>query len=432
MTYQKFLEFKKKSFKGSGIEAEPHKFLFDWQSKIVGEALRVGRFAIWADCGLGKTPMQLSWAALVVEKTKGKVLIVAPLAVSMQTVREAKKFGIHVGYSRDGKSDRNIVITNYEMLDHFSAKDYVGVVLDESSILKNYTGKIRNQIIDMFSNTQYRLACTATPSPNDYMEIGNHAEFLGVRKRTEMLSNYFVHDGGETSKWRLKGHAEQIYWNWVSEWAIVISNPADIGFDDKKFILPKLEYKDHILDDSTPTEGFLIPMPALSLSEQRKVKSISVEDRVFRALDIVKVSKGPIVIWCELNREGDLLEKELERMGGVQISGSDSIEEKERKLIGFSNGDYKILITKPSIAGFGLNWQHCNEAVYVNTTHSYEDLYQSVRRFWRFGQKRDVKIHRIILNSEYSILQNLTRKHEESEKMKEAMIKIWSEKWTAN
>jgi|SRR3990167_113353 len=432
MNYQEFLQNKGKRFSGVGLDIQPHNFLYEWQRLIIGEALKKERFAIWADCGLGKTPMQLSWAQKIVETTGKKVLIVAPLAVSLQTVHEAEKFGIMVKYSRGKEVDSKIIITNYEMLEHFSASDFIGVVLDESSILKNYSGKIRNLIIEMFSNTPYRLACTATPSPNDFMEIGNHSEFLGIMKRTEMLSNYFVHDGGETSKWRLKGHAEGIYWDWIATWAIVISKPSDIGFEDGGFKLPQLNYNDHFLDSDVPTEGYLISMPAISLGEQRKVKSVSVESRVQKAVNIVGGIKQSVVVWCELNREGDLLESKLKGLGAVQISGADSIEEKEKKLIGFSNGDIRILITKTSIAGFGLNWQHCHNAIYVNVTHSYEDLYQSVRRFWRFGQKKPVNIHRILLTSEQPILANIERKHLEAERMKKSMIEVWRKKWNTN
>src|SRR3990167_5069541 len=395
MNYQEFLQNKGKRFSGVGLDIQPHNFLYEWQRLIIGEALKKERFAIWADCGLGKTPMQLSWAQKIVETTGKKVLIVAPLAVSLQTVHEAEKFGIMVKYSRGKEVDSKIIITNYEMLEHFSASDFIGVVLDESSILKNYSGKIRNLM-------------------------------------TEMFSNYFVHDGGETSKWRLKGHAEGIYWDWIATWAIVISKPSDIGFEDGGFKLPQLNYNDHFLDSDVPTEGYLISMPAISLGEQRKVKSVSVESRVQKAVNIVGGIKQSVVVWCELNREGDLLESKLKGLGAVQISGADSIEEKEKKLIGFSNGDIRILITKTSIAGFGLNWQHCHNAIYVNVTHSYEDLYQSVRRFWRFGQKKPVNIHRILLTSEQPILANIERKHLEAERMKKSMIEVWRKKWNTN
>lgn len=422
MNYSEFLNKKAISDVASGISNPPQisSMLFPFQREIVNWALRRGRAAIWADCGLGKSPMQLEWARHVAA-IEGPVLILAPLAVAQQTVREGKKFGIEVYYERHHpKVECGITITNYEMLDHFDASKFSGVVLDESSILKSYTGKFRTEIIERFSKTPFRLACTATPAPNDYMELGNHAEFLGVLSRTEMLSTFFIHDGGETSKWRLKGHAEDPFWKWLSSWAVVIRRPSDLGFDDTGFKLPELKLHRHVLNTEKATPGFLFSMPSVSLSEQRTVKRETIEDRVKKAAEIVKKSNQPWIVWCELNDESKMLS---EMIGAEEVTGSDTMEEKERKLIGFSKGDIRIIVSKPSIAGYGLNWQHCPNMVFSSLSHSYEDFYQAVRRCWRFGQKRPVNVHQILVSAEEPILNNLQRKQDEADLMAEEMVK---------
>ena len=426
MNYAEFLASKTLADKPSGIEVAAgalNAALFDWQKLIVQWALRRGRAAIFADCGLGKTPMQLAWA----DKVQGRVLIITPLAVAQQTIREGRKFGIECAYARDeSEANSKITVTNYEKLHKFDPSKYQGVVLDESSILKSYTSATRNAILSAFGSTPYRLACTATPAPNDYMELGNHAEFLGVMTRTEMLCTFFIHDGGETSKWRLKGHAETDFWRWMSTWACMVRKPSDLGFSDEGFKLPKLNIKVHELRSETWDKEHLFPMPAQTLLEQRRVKRSSVEDRVLAAAELVGDAKDkPWLIWCELNDEGDRLEQELK--GAVQVAGKDSEEEKEERLLGFCEGRYPWLISKPTVAGFGLNMQHCADVVFVNLSHSYEQFYQAIRRCWRFGQKKPVNVHVFVMDTEAKILKNIRRKQAESDEMAVQMARVMGE-----
>lgn len=421
MTYSAFLQSKRIVDVATGFHAEHlNPALFQWQKDVTCWALKRGRAALFEDCGLGKTPQQLEWARQVCEHTGGNVLILAPLAVSYQTKHEGDKFGIPVTVCKDQFDVKpGINVTNYEKLQHFSPKEFSGVVLDESSILKSYTGKIRTQIIESFNQTPFRLACTATPAPNDYMELGNHAEFLGVMSRVEMLATFFTHDGGETSKWRLKGHAETEFWKWLASWAVYIRKPSDLGYSDDDFELPeKIETLHQI--EGFAAEGYLFPMPAATLEEQRKVKRNSLASRVKACADLVNSKAfGYWVVWAELNDEADMLEKSIR--GAVQIAGSDSASEKEWKLIEFSRGQFRVLVTKASIAGFGMNWQHCNQMAFVGLSHSYEDLYQAVRRCWRFGQKNIVDIHLFMVDGEQAILENLKRKEAEATKMAESL-----------
>lgn len=424
MDYKSFLEKKRIIDIGNGIQknVKLNRKLYPFQEAITKWALRRGRSAIWADCGLGKTFMQLEWARIVSEETSRPVLILAPLAVSQQTIREAEKMNMKIKYARNqGQiNPSGITVTNYEMLEHFEAPAFAGVVLDESSILKNYAGKFRNLVIDTFSKTPFRLACTATPSPNDYMELGNHSEFVGAMTRPEMLATFFVHDGAETATWRLKRHAQNDFWQWLTSWAVMIRKPSDIGFSDDGYDLPELKFHQHIIDDNGPTPGFLISMPAVSLEEQRRVKRESIEERARMAAGIVSAVKGPAVVWCELNDESKMI---ADLLNCQEITGSDSIEEKESALMGFAEGKERVIVTKPSIAGFGMNWQHCSDMVFCNLTHSYEDLYQAVRRCWRFGQKRAVNVHQIMMRAELPILENMNRKQSEADKMAEEMEK---------
>lgn len=421
MTYSTFLQSKRIVDAPTGFDVKQlSDYLFQWQQDIIRWALKRGRAALFEDCGLGKTPQQLEWARQVCVKTSGNVLILAPLAVSYQTKTEGEKFGIPVTVCKDQFDVKpGINVTNYEKLQHFSPKEFAGVVLDESSILKSYTGKIRTQIIESFNQTPFRLACTATPAPNDYMELGNHAEFLGVMSRVEMLATFFTHDGGETSKWRLKGHAETEFWKWLASWAVYIRKPSDLGYSDDDFELPeKIETLHQIEGFAAP--GYLFPMPAATLDEQRKVKRESLSERVKACADLVNSKAfGYWVVWAELNDEADMLEKSIR--GAVQIAGKDSAADKERKLIEFSRGQFRVLVTKASIAGFGMNWQHCNQMAFVGLSHSYEDLYQAVRRCWRFGQKNPVDVHLFMVDGEQAILENLKRKEAEAVKMAESL-----------
>lgn len=422
--YEAFLQTKVTFDLPTGFEVQDKDLnpkLFDFQKAIVKWALKRGRAATFCDCGLGKTPMQLEWARHVCEHTKGRVLILAPLAVAQQTVREGKKFGIHVEYARQSaESKASIVITNYEMLKNFSASDFIGVVLDESSAIKAYSGKFRNEVIEIFAKTPFKLACTATPAPNDFMELGNHAEFLGVMSRTEMLCTYFIHDGGETSKWRLKGHAEDPFWKWMCSWSVFIRKPSDLGYSDKNFELPPLKIHTHILESNNVSPDFLFEMPAVTLQEQRAVKRHSISERVNECAKLVNASKQSWVIWGELNQECDDLEDAIN--DASQITGSDTLEFKETTLLEFSSGKIAKLVSKCSISGYGLNWQHCSNMIFMNLSHSFEDFYQAIRRCWRFGQKETVNVHVFIMSTETAILENIRRKQKEADLMAESMV----------
>lgn len=395
--------------------------LFDWQRDIVRWALARGRAALWEDCGLGKSLQQLAWADEVCRHSKGNVLILAPLAVSQQTVREGEKFGITVTHCRTHADVMpGINITNYEMLHHFDASQFVGVVLDESSILKSYSGATRTAIIDAFSRTPYRLACTATPAPNDYMELGNHAEFLGVMTRVEMLSMFFVHDGGDTSKWRLKGHAESEFWRWLCSWAVMIRKPSDLGYDDNGFILPPLQMHSHIIESDAPLEGMLVAVEAQTLTERRQARRASLSERVAATAALVTASDEPWVIWCDLNDEGD----ELERLipGAVQVAGKHDNDYKEWAMDAFSKGRIRVLVSKTSICGFGMNWQHCPNVAFVGLSDSYESFYQAVRRCWRFGQTQPVQCHVITAETEGAVVSNIQRKEADADRMARDMV----------
>lgn len=400
--------------------------LFDFQKDITRWALRRGRAALFEDCGLGKTLQQLEWANQVCINTLGKCLILTPLAVSYQTVEEGKKFGIDVHLCKSNDDVKHgINVTNYEKLEHFNCSQFSAVVLDESSILKNYSGKFRNKIIEVFAKTPYRLACTATPAPNDYMELGNHAEFLGVMSRTEMLSMFFVHDGGETSKWRLKGHAEKEFWKWLAGWAVYIRKPSDLAYEDNGFSLPELRSHRHRLHSDKPTEGYLFAIPAETLNDQRAIKRGSIEDRVSFCAEMVNKSADRWVVWCELNDESSALTKAID--GAVEIKGSDLDHVKEKRLLEFSSGNTKCLVTKPSIAGHGMNWQHCHNMAFVSLSHSFESFYQATRRCWRFGQEQPVDVHIITMDTEDPIVENINRKEQEASRMAESLVEHMSE-----
>lgn len=427
MNYSEFLEAKSMQSIDAGFECEPgNKNLFDFQRDIVRWALRKGRSALFLDTGLGKTLCQLSWAYEVCKHTNGKVLIVAPLAVSKQTQREGEKFEISVNIcrtQRDVKS--NISITNYEMLSHFKASEFVGIVLDESSILKHTDSATRQYITDVFSLIPYKLCCTATPAPNDFMELGNHSEFLGVMSRTEMLSTYFVHDGGDTSKWRLKGHAESKFWEWIASWGAVLQNPRDLGYDGSSYDLPELQITEHLVDSNLfeygKSKGFGFMTVALTLNDRRKARNLSLDARVKCAADITNSIDGQVLVWCDLNSESELLAKSIN--GSVEIAGKHSNEYKTEKMIGFSMGKIKALVTKPSIAGWGMNWQNCNNMIFVGLSDSFEAYYQAVRRCWRYGQKKEVNVHIITARTEGAVLENIKRKQKNAQTMTTELIK---------
>ena len=422
MEYSDFLESKRQSQKPCGFEPENlNPFLFDFQRDIVKWACRKGRAAIFADCGMGKTIMQLSWADQICKSKGGRVLIVAPLAVSAQTCREGQMFGIEVNRCRTATDMVDgINITNYEMLDHFEGVELSGVVLDESSILKSYTGAIRNQIISMFKFTPFKLACTATPSPNDFMELGNHSEFLGVMDRTEMLAMFFIHDGGDTSKWRLKGHASGIFWDWVASWACMITKPSDLGYDDGDFELPPLDVQTHIIDSGLSQEGRLFAVTEITLSAQQKARRDTVQLKADAIAQYVNSSDDSWLIWCDLNAESEHLAHSIP--DAIEVRGSDTNEHKEDAMLGFADGKYRVLVTKPSIAGFGMNWQHCHKVAFCGMSHSYEQFYQAVRRCWRFGQDYPVDVHVFVTDLEQSIVSNVLRKKDDNEDMRLEMV----------
>lgn len=423
MQYDDFLAAKAKSVTPSGFdiaESALNPALFDFQQAIVRWALKKGKAAMFLDTGLGKTIQQSEWAHQVVQHTGGNVLIAAPLCVSQQTVEEAAKFGIDVRYVRDqSQVQPGISITNYEMLKHFDPAQFVGVVLDESSILKDHTSKTRQMIIEMFSRTPYRLSCTATPSPNDFMELGNQAEFLGVMSAVEMLAMYFVHDGGETSKWRLKGHGKTRFWEWMASWAICIKNPSDLGFDGSAYVLPALNIHEHVIE-APVVEGQLFAGVAQTLSERRHAKRQSMDDRVRQVADMVNASDEEWIVWCHLNDESSALAKAIP--DAVEVYGSLDPDEKERRIMQFTHGEARVLISKPSISGFGMNWQHCRNQAFVGLDDSFESYYQAVRRCYRFGQKREVNVHLVSSEAEGAIKANLERKQQQSDDMSSAMV----------
>lgn len=421
--YSVFLKTKQIKPVVSGFDVDDaylNKNLFDFQKAIVRWALKRGRAAIFADTGLGKTLMQASWAEKVSQETNGKVLVLAPLGVAHQTVKEADKFDIKISYCRDQseiKSD--IVITNYEMLDHFDLRDFAGVVLDESSIIKHRDSKTRNTIISLCRDTPYKLSCTATPSPNDFMELGNQVEFLGIMSMAEMLSMYFIHDGGETQKWRLKGHGKDKFWEWMATWAVVVRNPLDIGFNGDRYLLPKINIHEHVVKAKF-NNGMMFEEVAIGLLERNRARKDSVIQRVEKAAEIVNGSYSQFVVWCHLNEESELLAKSIP--GAVDIKGSDSIERKLKAINDFENGSLRVLISKPSITGFGLNWQHCFNTVFVGLSDSFEQYYQAVRRFYRFGQTNEVNVHIVSADTEGAVVDNIKRKEKQNKTMGDEMV----------
>lgn len=389
--------------------------LYEFQRDIVRWALAKGRAAIFADCGLGKTAMQLEWASAVCQQRGGAVLILTPLAVSAQTVAEGAKFGVPVTLCESGADVRaGINVTNYEKLSKFKECSFSGVVLDESSILKSFTGKIRSQIIDFFCRTPFRLACTATPAPNDFMELGNHAEFLGIMSYAEMLAMFFVHDGGQTSKWRLKGHAQDVFWRWMGSWAVVLDSPATLGYDAGGYALPKLRVHQITADGTKPV------LETMSLAQRRQARKETLTVRCTAAAELVNSSDEQWLVWCDLNAESEELARLIS--GAVEVKGSDALEHRSRAMMGFSMGLVKCLVTKPSIGGFGMNWQQCHNMIFVGLSDSYEQYYQAVRRCWRFGQTCPVDVHIVISSREGCVKENIERKHADCQKMRNAMV----------
>ena len=429
-SYATFLKQKELIDSPSGFNVElqdMNPMLFDWQKVIVKWALRRGRAALFEDCGLGKTPQQLEWARMVSDREDAPVIIFAPLAVSEQTRQEGEKFGIPVRVCRD-KADvgNGINVTNYEKFHKFDPSEFCGIVIDESSILKSFTGVFRNEVIDAFGTIPYKLACTATPAPNDYMELGNHAEFLGVMTRSEMLSTFFINDSGDTGKWRLKGHVKKnLFWQWLSSWSVMLSKPSELGYDDDGFILPQLHYHEMLLE--TPPGARrkgrgLLPIfdVVQGMDERREVRRDTTEVRCTKAAELINATDSTWVVWCNLNAEGDLLERLIE--GAVQVAGRHSDEYKADTMLAFANGKIRRIISKPKIAGHGMNWQVCSNVVFVGLNDSWEDLYQAVRRVWRFGQREEVHVHIILDEREGSVLANVKEKDKRARAMISEMI----------
>lgn len=440
MDYQEFLKSKqqKPSPTGFDIEAsEINEKAFLYQRDIIRWALQLGKAAIFANVGLGKTLMQLEWARHVAIKSGKPVLVLAPLAVSRQTVREGLKFGIEAHYASEQSeaTDKQIIITNYERLDKFDSAAFGGVVLDESSILKNFTGKTKRALIEAFKDTPYKLACSATPAPNDHMELGNHADFLDVMASNEMLSRWFINDTMQAGNYRLKNHAESDFWRWLTSWAVCITKPGDLGtqYDMPEFELPALNIIGHFVEASDQAyelahaNGRLFPTVAPSSTELGKVKRLSLDDRLAKAKEIVAAidDKDQILIWCNLNDEADALAKAFP--GALEVRGSDSAELKTTKLLSFSNGDARILITKASIAGFGMNWQQCNQMIFFGLDYSFESFYQAKGRTHRYGQKRAVDAHIIFAETEGNVIDTLNRKQTQFDEMQTKMAQSMKE-----
>ena len=395
--------------------------LYPFQQAIVRWALRRGRAAVFADTGLGKTRIQVAWANRVSEHCDGPVLILAPLCVAQQTVREAHHVQAHVDYVR-GQAHVNapgVYITNYEMVGAFNLERFCGIVLDESSILKSVAGKTRADLLARCQNIPFRLSCTATPSPNDYMEFGGQAEFLGVMSQAEMLAMFFTHDGGNTSQWRLKGHGRTRFWEWLATWAAVVKKPSDLGYSDAGYDLPPIQFHQHIVDGSETPEGLLFPMEAETLSERISARRATVASRARTCAEIVNADSEQWIVWCNLNDESRSLERLIN--GAVAIEGAHSLEEKETRMQAFLDGSARVLVTKPSIAGFGLNMQHCARMAFVGLSDSYEQFYQALRRCWRFGQTRQVQAHIIVAEIEGAVLANIQRKERQAQDMNTEM-----------
>ena len=423
--YLKFLENKKKTRVVSGFDIDENSLndlLFPFQKFCVKKALKAGKFALFEDCGLGKTIQQLEWAKQVNKKTNKPVLILAPLAVVGQTIQEATKFNYEIKEYDEAIIDKcGIFITNYDNLENVDCSYFSGIVLDESSILKNFEGKTKQFVIDQFVRTQYKLACTATPSPNDTTEICNHAEFLEVMNRNEMLAMYFVHDGGNTSSWRLKGHAKREFWDFVSTWALMLNRPSNIGFSDDGYELPPLNLIDCQIETPKRNNGLLFNESAVNATGFHSELRETMELRLNKAIEIVNKSNEPFIIWIGQDAEGQYLRKMLPE--AIEVKGSDSKEYKKSKLIGFANGEFRILITKLKIAQFGLNYQNCHNQIFASLDFSFEATYQGIRRSYRFGQKNSVNIYLITTDTMQNIITTFEKKQSAFLEMQEEMAR---------
>lgn len=430
MEYNEFIAKREYKTIDAGFEPNQSQYpaaMFDHQRAVVTWACKRGRAGVFMDTGLGKTITQLTWADQVQRHTGGFVLILAPLAVAHQTEREAEKFGINasVASSEDEVTSEGIYITNYEKLHHFNPETWAGIVLDESSILKGMNGKVRDQITEFFKNTPYKLSCTATPSPNDFVEMGTQSEFLGIMSQLEMLAMFFIHDtSGTTADWRLKGHGKQKFWEWLSTWAVFMQSPKDIGFDATGYDLPPIKMHSHEIT-TKPIDGQLFAEPAQTLQERNEARRNTIYDRCKKAAEIANNLDEPCVVWCNLNAESELLHSLID--GAVEVKGSDDIRHKAQSMIDFADKKIKCLVTKPKIAGFGMNWQETRHCIFVGLSDSWESYYQAIRRQWRFGQKRTVHCHIISADTEGAVTENIRRKNEQNKEQSSAMMKQMAE-----
>lgn len=424
--YEKFLETKRQTVKNYGFdidESELNELLFPFQKFCVKRALKKGRFALFEDCGLGKTFQQLEWANQVSKYTNGMVILLAPLAVVGQTIKQGEQFNINVSeLTTDSLPDNpGIYITNYEQLHKIDCSLFSGVVLDESSIIKNFDGATRKLIIEQFSNTPFKLACTATPSPNDPMELGNHSEFLNVMPYNEMLAMYFVHDGGDTSKWRLKGHAKDRFYEWVSEWSIMLSNPGDIGFKMDGYELPGLNLIERKINTDKRDNGQLFNQMAVSATDFNQELRLTQVKRIEDVISIVNNSNENFIIWVKQNQEAEELNKLIP--DSINVQGSDKPEYKKQMLLGFANGEFRVLITKTKVAAMGMNYQNCHNQIFASPDFSFEGLYQGIRRSYRFGQKNAVNIYILVTDTMTNVIQSIYKKQKQFEEMQQSMSK---------
>ena len=423
LAYNDFLATKGIEAEPVGIEAgELLSELFDFQAALVEWALQRGRAALFCDCGLGKTPMQLEWARQVSEHVGKPVLILAPLAVSSQTHREGEKFGIEVTVCREAEDvAAGVNVTNYERLDRFDPHDFGGIVLDESSILKSYDGSTRRALTVFAFELPFRLCCTATPAPNDLVELTNHSEFLGIMSAQEIKALFFTQDGNTSSKFRLKRHGQRDFWRWMASWSAAVRKPSDLGYDDERFVLPELLIEHKEVESDPADAGQLFAVEAQTMAERRMARRESTDRRVGICADLVNASDQPWVVWCDLNAESESLVKAIP--DAVEVRGSDSSEHKEQALIGFSEGKHRVLVTKPTIAGFGMNWQHCANVAFVGLSDSYEQFYQAIRRCWRFGQERDVHCYVVTAEAEGAVVANIRRKEKQAAEMMDGIVR---------
>jgi hypothetical protein len=421
MNYQDFIASKEIDHIKAGFDA--HEYwtpdqIMEFQYDIVMWACRRGRSALLADTGLGKTLMQLTWAKIISEHEVKPVLILSPLCVAQQTVREGTKFGIEAVYMRiETDTSCKIHVTNYEMLKNFNPAHYSGIVVDESSILKGMNGKTRQTITDFAKTIPYRLSCTATPSPNDFMELGTQSEFLGIMSQVEMLATFFIHDGADTSKWRLKGHARRRFWEWIATWACVVRDPSDLGYTDAGYDLPPLNLIEHVIETAPTSDMF--PTIAQGLQDRNQARRESIDARCAKAADLMK-DWNCAIAWTNLNDESQMISR---LTNAVEVTGSQDVDTKEQLIMDFTNNG-GLLVTKPKIAGYGLNWQHCNKMVFIGLSDSFESFYQAIRRCWRFGQTKPVDVHIVISDREGAVLDNIKRKQAQHDQMSSEMSSV--------